>query len=174
MLGPPDKAESWIMHWLIVPGPPVSCHLVFFPPMPATKLTDFYHAHPTTWSIHIVLEGTGYYYADGKRHELRPGSVMYHGPGVPHCGPFPYPETAMQVIVIQHPGSGHKKGEWVVVPEAGLADHPGDRAAFVAKYGELADATAYIDPFPDLVGKTNPSDRWLRWVMGKMAKDEPK
>lgn len=171
MLGPPDKVGKFLAHWLIHPGPPMACHLVHFFPMPASERLDFYHAHPTTWSIHFVFEGRGYYYADGKRHDLGPGSVMYHGPGVPHCGPFPDPETEMKVFVVQSPTSGHQLGEWLVVPEAGLAEAPGDRAAFHAKYGDV-DLQNYIDSYP-AIAFALPSARWAHYCSAKLSDHKP-
>lgn len=169
MYGPPDKVGKFAAWWLVTPGPPMSCHLVHFFPMPATERLDYYHAHPKTWSIHIVLEGRGFYYAEGKRHEIGPGSVMYHGPGIPHCGPFPHPETEMKVFVIQHPSSGHQQDEWIVTPEAGLADKPFDEAAFHAKYAGV-DLSNYIDSFP-MIKALLPSERWAHYCSPKLVDD---
>jgi mannose-6-phosphate isomerase-like protein (cupin superfamily) len=161
MYGPPDKVGKFAQWWLVHPGPPMACHLVHYFPMPESERLDYYHAHPHTWSLHIILEGHGFYYADGKRHEIGPGSVQYHGPGVPHCGPFPAPNTEMKMLVVFHPANPHRAGEWVVVPEAGLADKPFDEAAFHAKYPNV-DLKNYIDSFPAFSAAL-PSQRWAHY-----------
>src|SRR5690606_19848058 len=170
MYGPPDRVVNQAMHWLIVPGPPVSCYFIMFFPMPATDRLDYYHVHPKTWSIHIVVAGAGFYYADGIRHAIGPGSVMYHGPGVPHCGPFPDPGSLLQMFVIQHPSSGHAEGEWLRAPEAGLAEQPGDVQAFVDKYGPMADLQKYVDSYP-AIQYDNPSERWKTYSAGQRPTD---
>lgn len=174
-LGPPERIDKLCMHWLIVPGPPISCYLVYFPPLTDDSRLGFYHAHPTTWSLHVVLAGHGHYTVDGIVHRIGPGSVMYHGPGVPHCGPWPDVHSEMQILVVQHPAAGHRDKEWVVCPEMGTKDHPRDLAAFVRTFGELTgdQLYQYIDALPSIGFEPIASERWRAYMGGGNRSDEP-
>jgi mannose-6-phosphate isomerase-like protein (cupin superfamily) len=122
------------MHWLIVPGPPVSCYAAYMPPAPDPGVMSCFHRHPNTWSIHVVLSGQGTHVAEGVTNEVGAGSVIYQGPGVRHAL-FPKPNHHLFHIVVQHPGVGHTAQEFELCPEAGTADRFGDLDAFVERFG---------------------------------------
>src|SRR5262245_42603102 len=79
-LGPPDRIAGNVLHWLILPGPPMSCHLTHCIPIADPSEQSFYHMHPETWSIHSVVAGRARYYIEGKEHEIFAGMVVYQGP----------------------------------------------------------------------------------------------
>ena len=160
MLGPPDNINKTQMQWLIIPGPPVSCYLAFVFPNADPSPMEFYHAHPTTWSVHVVLSGSGYQYVEGKKHEVGPGSVLYHGPGVRHSL-SPRPNEPLVHLAIQHPAMGYRKDEWSIHPEAGTTSAFGDLAAFVQQFGAAsgADVATFIRS-----EKIWQSERWKHFV----------
>lgn len=134
MFGPPDNINRTQMQWLIVPGPPVSCYLAFIFPRPDPEAMSFYHSHPDTWSLHVVISGRGYQYVEGKKHEIEPGSVLYHGPGVRHSI-APRPNEPLAHLSIQHPAIGQRPNEYIVDANAGTADDFGNIAAFIERFG---------------------------------------
>jgi len=159
-LGFPDTINQTQLQWLIVPGPPVSCYLAsIFPRADPTPMT-FYHSHPATWSIHVVIAGAGRYYAEGVGHDVGPGSVLYHGPGVRHSL-FPLPNQPLVHLSIQHPSAGYTEKQWEVRPDAGTSDSFGDPSAFLARFGtssaeELAKQLAEQHVFS--------SERWIEFM----------
>ena len=133
-LGPPDNVNQTQMQWLIVPGPPMSCYLaVVFPRVDPAPMT-FFHEHPSTWSIHVVLAGKGRHYVDDQVNDVMDGSVIYQGPGVRHCL-HPLPNETLVHLSIQHPAAGYVEKEWKVSAEAGVAGLPGDTGAFAERFG---------------------------------------
>jgi mannose-6-phosphate isomerase-like protein (cupin superfamily) len=134
MHGPPDSVTDSLLQWLILPGPPISAYFTYCLPREDPSNMQFFHQHPTTWSVHIVVSGRGEYAVDGQRIPIGAGSVMYHGPGVPHSI-YPLPNEHLAFVVVQHPALGQAEKEWVPSPESGTADHFGDLAAFVERFG---------------------------------------
>jgi mannose-6-phosphate isomerase-like protein (cupin superfamily) len=133
-LGPPDTVNEHQLQWLIVPGPPISCYLAsIFPRQDPTPMT-YYHSHPSTWSIHVVLAGAGRYHAEGTGHDIGPGSVLYHGPGVRHSL-YPLPNQPLVHLSIQHPAAGWTDKQWQPHPEAGTAESFGEADAFLRLFG---------------------------------------
>ncbi len=133
-LGPPDRVTPLQMQWLIVPGPPISCYLAFMTPSENPLATAFYHQHPSTWSLHAVLSGSGKHHVDDKEHDVGPGSVIYQGPGVRHAL-YPNPGHHLMHLSIQHPAAGWTAKEWLPCPEAGTPDHFGELQAFLDRFG---------------------------------------
>lgn len=165
-LGPPDSVHRTSAHWLLVPGPPITVYFVHLFANPDPEEFEFYHEHPDVYSTHIVMKGRGYYTVEGKEHRIEAGSVMYHGPGVPHCGPWPDPDSDLQNIVVQYPGGGHKGGQWLVSPDAGTRHKYQDRKAFDAQFGEAVGGD--FAKFPDSKeGAAFPSPRWRKFMMGE-------
>jgi mannose-6-phosphate isomerase-like protein (cupin superfamily) len=159
-LGPPDTINQTQLQWLIVPGPPISCYLASIFPRPDPTPMTFYHSHPSTWSMHVVLAGAGRYYAEGIGQDIGPGSVLYHGPGVRHSL-FPLPNQPLVHVAIQHPSVGYSEGQWRVHPEAGTTDAFGDLAAFTKLFGTDS-PQAIAERFASEYIFT--SDRWLEHV----------
>jgi mannose-6-phosphate isomerase-like protein (cupin superfamily) len=154
--GPADRAHESVMSWLIVPGPPLSCYASYVPPLLDPTSHSFFHAHPSTWSIHVVLEGRGKHFIEGKGHDVGPGSVIYQGPGVRHAL-FPDPGHHLLHLSIQHPAAGHTDKEWVICPEAGTPERFGDLAAFRERFGSIEQVMNGLVPM--FVG-----DRWKEYV----------
>jgi mannose-6-phosphate isomerase-like protein (cupin superfamily) len=157
-LGPPDHITAHVMHWLIVPGPPLSCYLAMVPPTVDPNEATFYHAHPETWSIHVMLSGSGKHFVDDRCHEIGPGTVIYQGPGVRHSI-YPNPGQHIMHLSIQYPSAGHAKEEWRVCPEAGTTDHFGEAAAFLERFGAPEDLIARLKREEIFVG-----ERWAEFV----------
>ncbi len=135
-LGPPDHVNHGVLHWLIVPGPPMSCYLAVVPALPNPMDHSYYHMHPETWSIHVVLSGIGRHYIDDKGHDIGPGTVIYQGPGVRHSI-HPNPGQTLTHLSIQYPAAGYEEKSWVICPEAGTVDHFGKVEAFLERFGVL-------------------------------------
>ena len=159
-LGPPDRVSD-VMHWLIVPGPPISCYLAVHPPRTSPEQQTMFHMHPSTYSIHVVLDGRGMYHAEGVAEEIGPGSVMYHGPKVRHCI-YPLMGHRLAHLSIQCPGGGYRKDEWVVCPEAGVADKFGDLQAFIERFGSADLVKELVLSSSKFVGP-----RWRAFISGE-------
>jgi mannose-6-phosphate isomerase-like protein (cupin superfamily) len=158
MLGPPDNVRGDVMQWLIVPGPPMSCYLAYVMPMEDPTHHTFFHMHPSTWSIHVVLSGGGEHHIEGKGHRIGPGTVIYQGPRVRHSI-FPDPGQHLMHLSIQHPAPGWTKKAWVPCPEAGVANRFGDRAEYERLFGKTVD-----ELFARLPGSIFMGPRWREYV----------
>jgi mannose-6-phosphate isomerase-like protein (cupin superfamily) len=172
-LGPPDRIDENYIQWLIVPGPPISCHLAYATPVPSRERLEslsYYHKHPHTWSVQIVLSGKGLHFIDDKRHEVGPGSVIYQGPGVRHCI-RPAPDHDLAFVNIQYPGAGHGKEEWVVCPEAGTTDHFGDLKAFEERFGKRGEDGVFG---PMKVAQLFMSERWKEYFLNHGQRTDAK
>ena len=156
--GPPDFEHEMMAIWLLTRGPPFALRFARYFPSTKTANYDFYHRHDTVDSIHIITSGTGHYAVEDKEYAMRAGMVVHHARGIPHCGPFADPD-GMDMVVIQTPRSGHTS-DFIVCPEAGLRGAYGDKAAFVAKYGE-GDLSRFGKLGLDGAGKKSP--KWLAW-----------
>ena len=153
MFGAPDRVTDRIMQWLLFPGPPVSAYLTYYLPRADVSDMQFFHKHPETWSVHVVLSGSGEYAVDGKVFPVSAGSVMYHGPNVEHSI-YPLVNDHLAMLCIQHPALGWAEQEWVMSPEAGTVDHYRDVEAFVARFGNAR-------AIPDLHKILHQSERWI-------------
>jgi mannose-6-phosphate isomerase-like protein (cupin superfamily) len=132
--GPPDEVNELCMRWLIIPGPPMSCTLVYqFAAGTPNAERYAYHLHPRTWSIHICIAGKGKHYAEGNVSDISPGTVFYEAPGLRHAT-APDPGHSLLQYCIQYPAVGYEN-ETVVVPEAGTLDRFGDVEAFLKAFG---------------------------------------
>jgi mannose-6-phosphate isomerase-like protein (cupin superfamily) len=163
MHGPPDSVTDCLLQWLIIPGPPVSAYLTYCLPREDPSDMQFFHQHPNTWSVHIVLSGRGEYAVEGKRHAIGAGSVMYHGPGVPHSI-YPLPNEHLAFIAVQHPSIGFAEKEWVPSPESGTVEQFGDLQAFVQRFGRPEDLS-------QIQHSLFKSDRWLTYT--RRSRPEP-
>ena len=155
--GPPDLEHPTIAIWLIVRGPPFAMRFARYLGSDKPEDYDFYHRHDTVDSIHVIVRGRGFYAVGGTEHELAAGMVVHHARGVPHCGPFPH-EGGMDMLVIQIPTSGHAS-DFIVCPDSGLRGAYGDKAAFVAKYGDQ-DLSGFGKL---LLGGAKKSQKWIDW-----------
>ncbi len=157
-LGPPDNINHTQMQWLIVPGPPMSCYLAFvFPRADPTPMT-FFHAHPSTWSIHVVLGGQGVHHVQGTSNPVSEGSVIYQGPGVAHSL-HPLPNQPLVHLAIQHPAAGYVKEQWKICDSAGVVESPGDLSAFAARFGSVDQLLQSMK-----AEQVWSSDRWMAFV----------
>jgi len=155
-LGPPDSVQAHVMRWLITPGPPLSCYLALQTSLADPKILTYYHKHPETWSLHVVLSGTGSHFVDQTENRIGPGSVIYQGPNVRHSI-YPDPGQTLVHISVQTPSAGTREREWVVCPEAGTTDRFGDPAAFAERFGSVE----------RLIGELAPmfvSERWSEFM----------
>jgi mannose-6-phosphate isomerase-like protein (cupin superfamily) len=132
--GPPDQVDEYVMRWLIIPGPPMSCTLVyqFATDKPSSERVA-YHKHLNTWSIHICIAGKGKQYVEGEVLDIVPGTVFFEAPGVVHTMVADPGHSILQICV-QYPGAGYEN-ETKVVPEAGTLDRYGDLEAFLKTFG---------------------------------------
>jgi hypothetical protein len=149
------------MHWLIIPGPPISCYLAYTPPFEDPKEVSFYHKHPNTWSIHVVVSGTGRHYVEGQGHDIGPGTVIYQGPNVRHSI-FPSPNSHLAHVSIQYPAAGYAQNEWVVCPEAGTADKFADLAAFAERFKSMDELVKKLR-----ASEVFANDRWKTYVTNR-------
>jgi mannose-6-phosphate isomerase-like protein (cupin superfamily) len=163
--GPPDHVNGTVMHWLIVPGPPISCYLAHSPAVEDPQEYTMYHRHPETWSLHVMLSGTGRHYAEGQENPFGPGSILYQGPGVRHSI-VPDRNSHMTHISIQYPEVGWKENEWIPCPEAGTTDRFGDPQAFLERFGSLNQVIAKIRG-----SELFTSERWKQYVVNRRRKD---
>jgi mannose-6-phosphate isomerase-like protein (cupin superfamily) len=167
-LGPPDNINQTQMQWLIVPGPPMSCYLAFVFPRADPTPMMFYHAHPSTWSMHVVLSGAGRHHVDDKMHEVGPGTVIYQGPGVRHSL-YPLPNQPLVHLSIQHPAAGYVDKEWVIADQAGTADAFGDVQKFLERFGSLEAMQANHKS-----QQIATSERWKTYVQMKRREPDTK
>jgi mannose-6-phosphate isomerase-like protein (cupin superfamily) len=166
-LGPPDRIAGNVLHWLIIPGPPMSCHLTHCIPLLDASEQTFYHQHPETWSIHTIVAGRGRYFIEGTSHEIFPGMVVYQGPGVRHAV-VQYPNEPLTMLVVQYPASGYAKESWKVCPEAGTTEKFGDLAAYAERFG---DNTGDALSKKVLEEVEQVSERWRHFVRGAERAD---
>lgn len=160
-LGPPDHVNGHVLHWLIVPGPPLSCYLAHVPPSEDPKGATFYHMHPETWSLHVVLGGQGRHFVDEHEHAIGPGTVIYQGPRVRHSI-YPEPGHHLTHLSIQYPAAGYVEKEWIVCPEAGTTDRPGVAAAFAERFGSVDELMRHA-----MSGEIFSSPRWQAYVRSR-------
>jgi quercetin dioxygenase-like cupin family protein len=162
-LGNPDHVSADVMHWLIVPGPPLACYLAYVTPSSDPSTQMFYHQHPNTWSLHVVLAGVGTHCVEKTVHRIGPGSVIYQGPGVPHSI-YPDPGSELVHLVVQHPSTGYRSGEWAMVPEGGLAPQFGNTKGFLDRFGSA-------EQLLQILGSTSlfSSERWIEWARQQRA-----
>src|SRR5688572_28759277 len=102
MLGPPDKVNDYLLHWLLFPGPPIASYLAYHMPIEDVSSVQSFHQHPQTCSVHTVISGAGECATADKRHELMAGSVVYVRSGVPHSF-YPLPRQHLSYVVVQQP-----------------------------------------------------------------------
>ena len=160
-LGPPDNINETQLQWLLVPGPPVSAYLAFvFPRADPTPMT-FFHAHPSNWSLHVVLAGAGRHHVDGQTNEIGPGTFIYQGPNVKHSI-YPLPNQPLVHVSIQHPSSGYEHSNWIVSEESGTADAFGDVQAFLTRFGSTADLVERLKN-----EHISSSERWKAFVTNR-------
>jgi mannose-6-phosphate isomerase-like protein (cupin superfamily) len=168
-LGLADTGGATQLQWLIVPGPPISCYLASIFPRADPSPMEFYHSHPESWSLHVVIAGAGHQYVEGVPHLIGPGDVLFHGPNVRHSL-VPLPNTPLAHLAIQHPHIGYSTGSWQIRSDAGTAKAFGDVAAFVERFGaasgeELAKALRAESMWT--------SERWKKFVMDRTAAQRP-
>jgi mannose-6-phosphate isomerase-like protein (cupin superfamily) len=164
MHGPPDHVTDSLLQWLIFPGPPISAYFTYCLPREDPSTMQFFHQHPSTWSVHIVVSGRGEYAVDTQRFAIAAGSIAYHGPGVPHSI-YPLANEHLAFVVVQHPAIGHVEKEWLPCPESGTADRPGDLQAFLQRFGSP-------EGLADFQRSFYRSERWLFHT--QRAKSSPK
>lgn len=158
--GPPDEVNELCMRWLIIPGPPMSCTLVFqFASGVPNAERYAYHMHPRTWSIHVCIAGKGKHYADGHVSEIGPGTVFYEGPGLAHTT-APDPGHSLLQLCVQYPAVGYEN-ETKIVPEAGTLDRFGQLEEFLKTFG--AEGSKY----KNAASGQFKSARWLKYVTGR-------
>ncbi|HEU4726695.1 MAG TPA: AraC family ligand binding domain-containing protein [Kofleriaceae bacterium] len=158
--GPPDQVDEFVMRWLIIPGPPMSCTLVYQFGSPVANADRYaYHLHPKTWSIHVCISGKGKHYANGNVSEVVPGTIFYEAPGAVHTV-APDPGHGLLQACIQYPVIGYE-GETKVVPEAGRLDKFGDLEAFIQTFGPSG------EKYKAATAGLFKSERWLKYVTNR-------
>jgi mannose-6-phosphate isomerase-like protein (cupin superfamily) len=167
-LGPPDNLNTTQAQWLIVPGPPISCYLAMVFPRADPERMMFYHSHPSTWSMHVVLAGAGKHHVDEHVHDVGPGTVIYQGPGVRHSL-YPLPNQTLVHLSIQHPSAGYVDKEWMINPEAGTADAFGEVAKFISRFGGGDELAARMKS-----EHIAASERWKTYVLDRRKKPDDK
>ena len=158
--GPPDFVDEYVMRWLVIPGPPMSCTVVHqFASPRAPEEYAAYHQHPKSFSIHVCLAGRGRHYAEGHMTEILPGSIFFEAAGCVHMT-VAEPGHSLLHVVIQYPHAGYED-ETKLVPEAGTLDRWRDLEAFVNAFGPNGEnykrATAGLFK----------SERWLKYVTNR-------
>jgi AraC-like protein len=158
--GPPDQVDEYVMRWLIIPGPPMSCTLVYQLASPVPNAERYaYHMHPKTWSIHVCIAGKGKHYAEGNVSEIVPGTIYYEAPGAIHTA-APDPGSSLLQACIQYPIIGYEN-ESKIVPEAGTIDHYGDIEAFLQTFGPAG------EKYKTGTAGLFKSERWLKYVTNR-------
>jgi mannose-6-phosphate isomerase-like protein (cupin superfamily) len=164
-MGAPDSVNAAQAQWLLVPGPPLSCYFgLFYAGTDLDKLT-FFHKHPNTHSVHVVVSGRGHYNIEGRDHDVAPGSVIYVGPGVRHSV-YPHPGEHLGQIVVQTPYTKVGEKDWMIDPEAGTTDQFGDLAAFAARFGGV-NADKLMEHLRSSNVYTSP--RWKHFIAGNLG-----
>jgi hypothetical protein len=160
MFGPPDQVDEFVMRWLVIPGPPMSCTLVLQLGSPVPNNERYaYHKHLNTWSIHVCIAGKGKHYAEGNVSEIVPGTIFYEAPGAVHTA-APDPGHSLLQACIQYPILGYEN-ETKVVPEAGTLERWGDLQEFIKLFGP--DGEKYKKATAGMFK----SERWLKYVTNR-------